>query len=439
MASSSSQDKFLVYSVNNNTHLTGISKGCALFQFGSSEITLISGQLSIDGHNLLPKKPYDVITSDWMPARVLNTSQKVVKLSSSSSVVKYLSNIHNILIASDSISSLCDPQIVGAIVLLKCLSNQEWLIDAEEFQASTISTQLGQVVTTHTASTPSSSIATASYCRQINREMFTVPISWKSGIATVFNRLQGHSIDDDNVKLVFCGAKGAGKSSCLRYTINKLLSLCNEVCVIDCDVGQPELGIPGTMSLQVVKDPILAPSHLNLRIPELSLFAGDVTMKNSPSFFTDAVSVLYDRYLSLVSKRVSSHKKCKQTHPSMTNVYQALTDADPQQQMLDRQQYLLPLLVNTDGYIRYMGSELLSSLLETVRPSHLFHLVTEKDAELAAVGTYLAQAGEMHNGNGVDKVRASHGQVRPPLEVMALDPGSTAPSKVVSSDLRTLR
>ena len=436
-SSSSSQDKFLVYNINNDSRLIGIPKGCALFQFGSSEITLISGQLSIDGHNLSPKKGYDVITLDWLPARVLSTSQKVVKLSNSSSVGKYLSNIHNISIPSDSISSLCDPQTIGAIALLKCLSNQEWLIDAEEFQASYLSTQVGQVVSTHVASTPSSSIATASYCRQIGREMFTVPISWKNSIVTVFNRLQSQSIDDDNVKLVFCGAKGAGKSSCLRYTINKLLSLCNEVCVIDCDVGQPELGIPGTMSLHVVNDPILAPSHLNLRVPELSLFAGDVTMKNSPSFFTDAVRMLYERYLSLVSKRVSSHKKRKQTHPSMTNVYQALTDADPQQEMLDRQQYLLPLLVNTDGYIRYMGSELLSSLLETVRPTHLFHLVTEKDAELVAVEAYLRQTGEMHSSNGADKHSVGH--IRPSLEVMALDPGSTAPSKVVSSDLRTLR
>ena len=49
----------------------------------------------------------------------------------------------------------------------------------------------------------------------------------------------------------------------------------------------------------------------------------------------------------------------------------------------------LPLVVNTDGYIRYMGAEILGAIVDTVEPDRVFHLMTDKDKHLPALDRYL--------------------------------------------------
>ena len=78
---------------------------------------------------------------------------------------------------------------------------------------------------------------------QLGIAMTQIPESWRQA--------NNYLLSDDNctrlrlsnepyVKLIVCGAKGVGKSTCLRYTVNRLLRKFPKVAIIDCDPGQPE-------------------------------------------------------------------------------------------------------------------------------------------------------------------------------------------------------
>ena len=120
----------------------------------------------------------------------------------------------------------------------------------------------------------------------------TVPSTWCAAVGAFSNLLASKP----SAKLLLCGAKGVGKSSCLRYTINRLLKKCKVICLLDCDVGQPECGLPGTTSLYLIKEPLLAPPHLNARTPILSFYLGDISTKNDPNLLIEMVVHLLGRY-----------------------------------------------------------------------------------------------------------------------------------------------
>jgi len=51
--------------------------------------------------------------------------------------------------------------------------------------------------------------------------------------------------EGESPKALMAGARGVGKSTCLRYALNRLLGRFKAVAVIDCDLGQPELTLSG--------------------------------------------------------------------------------------------------------------------------------------------------------------------------------------------------
>lgn len=69
-------------------------------------------------------------------------------------------------------------------------------------------------------------------------------------------------------KGVICGGKSAGKSTFLRYYVNKLLAQ-GPILVIDLDPGQCEFTVAGNVSATVVTEPLLGPNFTHLRTPEL--------------------------------------------------------------------------------------------------------------------------------------------------------------------------
>lgn len=53
---------------------------------------------------------------------------------------------------------------------------------------------------------------------------------------------------------IIIGANDSGKSTLARYLIKKLVSETLRVCLIDSDVGQSSIGLPGTISMKVFTD-----------------------------------------------------------------------------------------------------------------------------------------------------------------------------------------
>ena len=162
--------------------------------------------------------------------------------------------------------------------------------------------------------------------------------------------------------------------------MNRLISKYGAVGVIDCDLGQPEFTLPGLTSMHIVKDPILKPSHLNLKLPELSFFVGDITSKSDPTVMMESVKLLNCHYLNVRDRMCSdADVKNGDVSNSVSNNRFSILEEDKKSPKT-----YLPLVVNTDGWIRYMGSEILSSIIKTFQPSHITHLTSEREQTLEA-------------------------------------------------------
>lgn len=69
-------------------------------------------------------------------------------------------------------------------------------------------------------------------------------------------------------KMIICGGKGVGKTTFLRYAINRLLMKYKEIRVVDLDPGQSEFSVPGCISVVRVTKPVFGASYTHLQPTE---------------------------------------------------------------------------------------------------------------------------------------------------------------------------
>lgn len=137
---------------------------------------------------------------------------------------------------------------------------------------------------------------------------------------------------------VIVGGKGVGKSTFLRYFINRNLRQHKKVLLIDLDIGQPEMFLPQTVSATVITEPMLGPGYLRNKSPHKSYLFGDVN-----------VLVASIKYLKCVLKLL---KYCHSVDEFKS----------------------MPWVVNTMGYSRGFGLELIVAILRTLQPTDLVQI-----------------------------------------------------------------
>jgi len=227
------------------------------------------------------------------------------------------------------------------------------------------------------------------------------------------------TLETNNSKILICGAKGVGKSTLLRYATNRILSApasCDtgtsgsnngssslqqypRVAILDLDCGQPELSPPGMLALTVISRPLLSdpPVHMicggscdhhgtrrkedgavkdavsndesegrgggDSMQHEAACFFGDITSKADPDTYIQMARQIMRRYYELLE--------------------------------LEKQQYgnngSLPLLVNTDGWVKGLGYEILSAIIGVVNPGHILQIM----------GNTKAKSFDMSSHNGI--------------------------------------
>ncbi|KAL7552579.1 hypothetical protein ACHAWF_015885 [Thalassiosira exigua] len=178
-------------------------------------------------------------------------------------------------------------------------------------------------------------------------------------------------------RILVCGAKGVGKSTLLRYATNRILSARSDVAtsngrdcpssvaVLDLDCGQSELSPPGMLTLTVVSRPLLSdpPVHMvcggscdhygrNQNEGEglehkSAYFFGDITSKADPDAYIEMTSQLIKQYIDLQEK----------------------------------QGWALPLVVNTDGWVKGLGYEILSAIIGAVHPGYVLQIMGNTKAK----------------------------------------------------------
>ncbi len=166
-------------------------------------------------------------------------------------------------------------------------------------------------------------------------------------------------------RILVCGAKNVGKSTFAKYLCNRFLSLPRIECVayLDCDVGQPELSPPGMLSLTILTKPLLCPPHVHLVCHEdfdNDLLSYGVASEHYSAYFYGSTSskvnpLSYSQVVHQLMKDFATFCDTKSTH--------------------------VPLIVNTDGWVKGMGYEMLSSIIETVKPANLIQIIGSTKAK----------------------------------------------------------
>ncbi|KAH8668877.1 hypothetical protein BX600DRAFT_264715 [Xylariales sp. PMI_506] len=154
------------------------------------------------------------------------------------------------------------------------------------------------------------------------------------------------------ITVMVTGPKSAGKSTFGRLLTNQLLTDSKSrrqlryVAVMDLDPGQPEYGVPGQVSLALVTDVLLSPS-----------FCRPLNGAESPEWGASIVR---------------SHTLASITPASDPKLYLAAA-ADLLSHYHNRYGNL-PLVINTAGWIQGTGLDLLTSLMTTLRPTHVVYM-----------------------------------------------------------------
>ncbi|XP_047518226.1 polynucleotide 5'-hydroxyl-kinase NOL9 [Pieris napi] len=87
---------------------------------------------------------------------------------------------------------------------------------------------------------------------------------------------------------IACGGKGSGKSTFMRYYVNRLLQQ-GPVLVIDLDPGQSEFTVAGNVSATIVDKPIFGPSFTHLKKPNMCLNIGIISTMDNIQRYVNAV------------------------------------------------------------------------------------------------------------------------------------------------------
>lgn len=383
--------------------LIGFESACERCISGFCEVTLLQGKATLQGAHLAKGVPVRMHAPLWGPAHKLQVlgSKWVKKKAALTEALSATGLTVPASIVSELVRKEC-----GTIILYRgfTATNVEWMIAAEDLTRKFQDKRFKEGFV-HTAS---SILGSAKNFTRAGLSVMSLPESWIRAVEVLANRdIKSAAVP---IKTLVCGAKGVGKSTLLRYTVNTLLKQFPKVAVIDCDLGQSEMSPPGAVSLHVVSDPILMPSHLNMRDPELSYFVGDVSAKQDPGRLLSAVEALFAKYLKLQDRMNEVYRE-KVSTAAKGNVFAAF-DSDTNKGRAD----FIPLVINTDGWIRYTGAEILASIVRMTSPTDILHLSTAKDRHLDSL-KHLPDT----------------------CTLRTVEPGSTEASKTNASDLRTLR
>jgi hypothetical protein len=371
-------------------YFIGIPNSGILHLSGFGKMKLIFGTFVLNGYTLQNNEEVSFNCPIWQPTLRAYVSKSIGNLNTSSSCLEVPKKLF------DSIQQSC----VCAIMIEGIpREDQEW-ITAIELQDSYLiplpKKELPGKNTLHRDELlkfSSGCLGTADALTGLGIQLTHLPSSWSHAANDIITK----SIQEcDDTKIMICGAKGVGKSSLTRYLIHRFLSessTTDMICYLNCDLGQPEFTAPGFLSLHIVQQPLFSAAHYHISTdPDQGHncaqtvamhFMGDVTSRHEPSLFLEALQAILTQYQALVAVQQGKQR--------------------------------VHLLINTDGFIRYMGAEILSAIFHTIQPTHVLHIQSQKDPH-----SPFAASQRQH-------------------VYLAVEAGRHVPCRVKASDLRYLR
>lgn len=155
------------------------------------------------------------------------------------------------------------------------------------------------------------------------------------------------NVNMDPPRIMVIGPKSSGKSSFGKFLTNYILAELQNVHYLELDPGQPEYSPPGVLSLHAPTTFNFEPSYIHPHIPNVvkAFSLGFTSPKDDPSLYLKYSSSLFSEYQkSLISKPSS-------------------------------------LIINTPGWIRGLGLDLMSQVAQNMAPTHVVYLGTAEARE----------------------------------------------------------
>lgn len=185
-------------------------------------------------------------------------------------------------------------------------------------------------------------------------DTIVIPDDWRSAVEFISDndRLKKSSRDCFAAPpiVVVCGAQNVGKTTFARFLLNNLLRRYKKVGYLDTDVGQPEFTPPGCLSLHIVEIPNPDLSILCLRTPERCHFYGDISPKSDPETYLHIIVSLYEHFRK------------------------EYYDVDITDESEASKRVQIPLVVNTHGWVKGLGYNVLVDMLRYMVPTHVVQI-----------------------------------------------------------------
>lgn len=236
-----------------------------------------------------------------------------------------------------------------------------------------------------------------------------IPNAWEEAVDQVLQDYQKQSksctnkettnelVDPLQFRVAVVGGKGVGKSTFLRYLINRWMSILESqaltkdgkndensnhdnnhpplLAVLDADSGQPlDGGPPGILSYSRYSRPLLSHSYAGTTESQTrhlyeSLFYGSNTSQVDPT-----------RYMQAVEQLARHHEQ--DDHP----VDDGFDNDDSHGSNGSTN---MPLCINMDGWIKGLGEQVLQALLTKLRPTHIICIVGDSKSQQLDVTSLL--------------------------------------------------
>ncbi|CAA7398647.1 unnamed protein product [Spirodela intermedia] len=201
--------------------------------------------------------------------------------------------------------------------------------------------------------------------------------------------------------IFICGPKNTGKSTFARHLVNVLLQRHTQVAHLDTDVGQPEFTPPGCLSLHVLHEqskgtfspaqstnlislslslsPNPSPLSSNLTVVSIKTplrchFFGDISSKRDPKAYLDRIFHLYDYF-----HKEHRFKKLEKSGKSVP-----------------------PLVINTPGWVKGIGYDLLVDMIKYMKPTHVVQIRTTSENKNLPYGAFWSDGTLEENVNLID-------------------------------------
>ncbi|XP_020588694.1 polynucleotide 5'-hydroxyl-kinase NOL9-like isoform X2 [Phalaenopsis equestris] len=153
---------------------------------------------------------------------------------------------------------------------------------------------------------------------------------------------------------VICGPAHSGKATFSRLLLNTLLERYKRVAYLDSNVGQPEFTVTGCVALHIIDKQTPDLTILYLKNPDRCVFFGHVSAKKESNSYFSSIIFLYDYFRRGFYQVDETDNPCK---------------------------ILLPLIINTYGWVKGTGYDVLVAMLRHTSPTHVAKVCSSSESK----------------------------------------------------------